>query len=359
MLFLDLCEDSNSLSFILFVKQIINLISIVVPIVLILMLSVEFLKMVFSSDDKVFSKGIKGIVTKAIAAVAIFFVPTLVNLLLSLMNRAAFNDSICWINAEESTIQSYRAVEEAQKKMEEEKIRAENEEAERVRKAKEEVREKTREENEKKAKEEAKKKKEEAYSSSGNSSSGSTSSGNTNTGGMNDCNGSYNGTKYNLTDQEISELARMVKGEYGSDLVGMKAVASHMANLYEYRKSNNATKGQSLYQYITTCGWYATARANVRLNPSYNDARAQQAVKDVLVNGNRTLPLYIDEFDMFPGDILGASMNDAASYQAGVTRLNNRYGSSGTYFCITRSGSDANIFFYTDGALRYKEKNGL
>ena len=179
-------------------------------------------------------------------------------------------------------------------------------------------------------------------------------------GGAGNCSGSYVGTKYSLTDAQKKKIAGMIMGEYSSDLNGMKAVASQMANLYEINTFNNATctKGKTFYEYITlpvgSCGWYATYDSA----PSTN-ANALKAVEDVLINGNRTLPLYIDEFDWYPNDILGASsISDSNSYTAGVTKLENKYGSKGTYYCITKASHDANIFFYTTKGENYRVAKG-
>ncbi len=179
-------------------------------------------------------------------------------------------------------------------------------------------------------------------------------------GGAGDCAGSYVGTKYSLTDAQKKKIAGMVIGEYGSDLNGMKAVASHMANLYEINLFNNSscTKGKTFYEYITSpvgsCGWYATYNAAPTTN-----ANALKAVEDVLINGNRTLPLYIDEFDWYPNDILGASsLSDSNSYKVGVTKLENKYDSKGTYYCITKASHDANIFFYTTRGENYRVAKG-
>lgn len=332
-MFLSICENSNALSAILFIKEIINVISIVVPIILIIMLSIELMKIVMGDADKSVSKVVKSITTKAIAAVCVFFVPTLINLLLSLLNNTSLSENLCWINADSSIIENYRLIEEAERKNEEEKLKQEKAKTEEERKRIADMGEQLRKENE------------ESAASKGK-------------GGWGDCKGSYKGTKYTLSNTEIVQLARMVKGEYGADIDGMKAVASHMANLYEIRKHNGYTHGQSLFSYITTCGWYATQR--IIYNSRYDDAKAQQAVRDVLVDGNRTLPLYIDEFDWFPGDIRGASSaSDADSYKPGVTKLYNVYGASGTYFCITKTSGDANIFFYTSTAEKYKKDMGL
>ena len=175
--------------------------------------------------------------------------------------------------------------------------------------------------------------------------------------GAGNCRGSYTGKKYSLTEVQKQKIAGMLIAEYSADIHGMKAVASQMANLYEINSyyDSDCTRNRTFYEYITNtgkCGWYASAD-----NASSSDTRALQAVEDVLINGNRTIPLYIDEFDMFPGDIIGA-YSDSSAYQVGVSKLRNKYGGVGTYYCITESSYDANIFFYTDAAEKYRVAKG-
>ena len=147
----------------------------------------------------------------------------------------------------------------------------------------------------------------------------------------------YKGEKYSLTKKQKEKLAAMIKAEFGGNLLGMKAVASHMANLYEHRKWRGSTT-KSFYNYITTTTWYAERTRNAT---SFNSS-ALKAVEDCIVNGNRILPLYIDEFDYFPYDI------------PDKTSIANVYGSKGTFWCLTiyESGK-GNIYFYTD--LKYRE----
>lgn len=166
----------------------------------------------------------------------------------------------------------------------------------------------------------------------------------------------YSGTRYNLTEAQKKKIAAMVYHEYSGDLVGMKAVASQMANLYEYGRYRGAgcTTSKSFYNYITSpvcsscCGWYATYKET-----TYNNL-ALQAVEDCIINGKRTLPLYIDEFDMFPGDII--SPLAFGQYKQGSSSIKGRWGGSGKFWCITKHGSDANLFYYSSDT--YKAKVG-
>ena len=65
-------------------------------------------------------------------------------------------------------------------------------------------------------------------------------------------------------------------------------------------------------------------------------------VKDVLVNGNRTLPLYVDEHDCFSDiqSISTGSVKDRNAYVQGKTVVKNRYGSTWTFWCFPDSKSD-------------------
>lgn len=272
-MFLNLCENSNILSVILLAKEIINLISIIVPIILILMMSVEIFKMVVSVDTNDFSDKIKKIIKKAVVAVLIFFIPTLVNLLLTMLNKDNYNETFCFVNATSETIADYRALEEARRVVEEEKIAAEQKKAEEARQAVTDLREQARIQNEKEA-EEAKK---------NNSSSSSSSS------------EVFGGTKYNLSESQLIALARVCKAEQGS-VTGAAAEASLMANLFEKASKSKYGEGaDGLYNYVRTSGWFANAAKHMDSGTYTPEILA--AVKDVLVNGNRTLPTNVVEHD--------------------------------------------------------------
>ena len=59
---------------------------IVIPIILIILGMVDLGKAVISSDNKEVSKAAKSLLMRCIAAVAIFFVPTVINLLINIAN---------------------------------------------------------------------------------------------------------------------------------------------------------------------------------------------------------------------------------------------------------------------------------
>ncbi len=161
----------------------------------------------------------------------------------------------------------------------------------------------------------------------------------------------YKGQGYDLTEAQKEKIAAMILGEYGSNLNGMKAVASQMANLYEYRKYTKSSCGnKTFYDYITSpkgdkCHWYSTAN-----KAPTNNADALLAVEDVIVNGNRTLPFYVDEFDMYPGEI--SPKLQPSEYVQGSTKITGAYGGSGKFWCVTPSKSGGNLFYYSSDSYK-------
>ena len=268
-----MCENSGVLSVVLLLKDVINFISIIVPIILILMVSVDVFKMV-GGDTNVYNQKIKGTIKKAIAAVLVFFVPTFVNLLLSLLGSDGYQTSFCWINANNETIAEVKELEEARRLIDEEKKAQEKKKADDERKAVEELREEARKENEKEA-EEAEK--------NNSSSSSSSPSGEV-----------FPSTKYDLTETQLIHLARVCKAEQGS-VAGAAAEATLMANLFESKGKNYGTGGDGLYNYVRTGRWFAHAADHMD-NGSYTP-EILAAVKDVLVNGNRVMPSNVVEHD--------------------------------------------------------------
>lgn len=160
-------------------------------------------------------------------------------------------------------------------------------------------------------------------------------------------------TKYKLTATQLQKLANLCVQEQGS-MDGVKAEASLMANLLETsvrRQEKYGTDGNGLYNYVRNGGWFYRA-AHFMDGPKVA-SKYVEAVRDVLVNGNRTLPQYVDEHDCF-SDILSistGSIRNRADYLSGVTIIKNKMGSTYTFYCFPASGSDP--FGYTKAAWDY------
>lgn len=157
----------------------------------------------------------------------------------------------------------------------------------------------------------------------------------------------YDGKKYKLTDSQVTKLARLCVQEQGAS--GAAAEASQMANNYEINA--NKTKYPTLYDYVRNGGWYYKA-AYYMDHGSASKATIEK-VRDVLCNGNRVLPLYIDEHDCI-SDIAWiknngkeVNKNNKSNYIPNVTIIHNKMGSTYTFYCFPAPGCDP--FGYTKG----------
>ncbi len=152
------CNDSALLSVIAMVKNILNILTLAIPIVLILMLSIDISKLVIDPNDSNRAKILKSIVNKAIATVVVFFLPTIVNMFMGAVGTDNFQKASCWKEATTENIEVLRQREKAVQ--EEEKAKRTREKEEQKLKREEETREieRKREIAEVKAKEEARKK---------------------------------------------------------------------------------------------------------------------------------------------------------------------------------------------------------
>lgn len=180
----------------------------------------------------------------------------------------------------------------------------------------------------------------------------------------------YPGTKYNLTDDQKEVIARMILCEDGTE-EGIRAVASQMGNLYEYysweaqKGDSYAQKlvgGRTFYEFITLksqasggIGWYASADVYRQKEGDWYDTNqiplAISVVEDCIINGNRTLPLYINEFDGFSEFSKSTQQKIKNEYVSGVTKMNGTQGGNGIFYALIND----NVFFYSDEYKTYIE----
>ena len=147
-----------------------------------------------------------------------------------------------------------------------------------------------------------------------------------------------------MTREQLEQIARLCVQEQGGSEAGVKGEASLMANLA--RKH-----GREVYEYVRNSEWFSKAKYWMQ----YGSATQEQVdwVADVLINGNATLPPYVDEHDCF-SDIRSIStgdVRDRSAYIKDVTVIRNRYGATYTFYCFLHAHSDP--FGYTS---KSKEK---
>ena len=156
-MFLESCGSYNMLSSMLFMKSAVEIISMSVFLLLIIFVGIELAKIVLDPNTDMTKKRVKSIITKFVAGAIVFFIPTLVNILITNLDAVGNKTSYCWKVASSDMLEVYKNAEEVKQKAEDEKAKKENEKAEVERQTVQKIKEAAAERNRKKAEEERKK----------------------------------------------------------------------------------------------------------------------------------------------------------------------------------------------------------
>lgn len=84
------CEDTANIWQLL--GHVVTVIKIIIPLMLIILGMVDLGKAVVSSDEKAISKSVGSLIKRFIAAIIVFFVPTIVSALFSAISLVNLND---------------------------------------------------------------------------------------------------------------------------------------------------------------------------------------------------------------------------------------------------------------------------
>jgi len=115
------CANPDILKIIMFIQELLKIVFFIVPIGLMVMLAIDLIKNVMASKDDEQKKNISLAVKRAIFCIAIFFVPTIVNVVNSLLIEVGVGESFvcCLENANSEYIEerteaiAYKLYEEA------------------------------------------------------------------------------------------------------------------------------------------------------------------------------------------------------------------------------------------------------
>lgn len=164
---------------------------------------------------------------------------------------------------------------------------------------------------------------------------------------------------YKLSSDKLKQIARLCVQEQGC-IAGVKAEASQAANLLETNAVYRKKYGSDIYTFMRNSGWYY--KASYFMDNGTASDSAIEAVKDVLINGKRVFPQYVDEHDCL-ADIkwvktngLFINKNDKSKYVQGKTVIANNMGSTYTFWAFPAPGCDP--FGYTTDAYDYVMNNG-
>lgn len=97
-------QDSTLVNVIAIVRLVMNIICIAVPIIMILMGTIDLFKAVTAGKDEDIKKKQKALITRIIAGVLVFLVPTIVSVIMNLIGVSSWR--ACWNNAAKGNFKS-------------------------------------------------------------------------------------------------------------------------------------------------------------------------------------------------------------------------------------------------------------
>ncbi len=334
------CENPYVLKIILFGSNFIKIFYYLIPVILIVMLSIDFSKnVIFANDQSLVQKNVQTAIKRVIYIIVLFLVPTIVSAVLNLVensNTFATNIIKSYNSCIENTkkIPYYERMFKYKVEQEEKKLNEKEKEISAAKKQETERKELFAEKLKYKVRNKLNIKK--------NSTSNYVGIGQ-----------AYN----DLSEEEILKIASLCQQEQGS-AVGAAAEAELMANKYEL--ASTKSKFKNLYDYVRNNNeanpgswWWKAGEFMDKMNASPD---ILSAVKDVIVNGKRTMPPYINEHDGFKdiSSISTGSVYNRADYHPNETIVYNNMGSKYTFYSFPTETSDP--FGYTDSA--YNKLNG-
>ncbi len=100
---LENCNDVSLMNILVIVKNILTIIQIVVPILLLMFATIQFIQLVKNPEE---NNGIKKVIHKFLAAVIVFFIPMTVNVVMGMLGETT-DISKCWNTAKSTGKASY------------------------------------------------------------------------------------------------------------------------------------------------------------------------------------------------------------------------------------------------------------
>lgn len=105
MFILDACNNIGMLKILMFIKIIMNIIFIIVPIGMIIMISIDFSKNIFNVEENNIKSNNKKIINRIISVILMFMVPYIINLVMHIIGNLDVYIAICYNNASKERIE--------------------------------------------------------------------------------------------------------------------------------------------------------------------------------------------------------------------------------------------------------------
>ena len=100
------CDNASFLATVLFIKKLVKILSIVIPVILVLLLSMDMAKAVIASDDNQIKKTQSLAIKRIIYSLIIFFVPIVVNATFNFLGEKGVEGLACYNNADDVVVET-------------------------------------------------------------------------------------------------------------------------------------------------------------------------------------------------------------------------------------------------------------
>jgi len=120
MYFLNACENPDILRIVYFLLKIMDLIFLVVPIILVVYITIDIIKIIIgANNDKTLKDKHKSIINRIIFALFLFFVPTIVTVVMNVLSVAGVSTDYqsCIDNANKESINFYQQIKDEEEKL--------------------------------------------------------------------------------------------------------------------------------------------------------------------------------------------------------------------------------------------------
>ena len=121
MYFFNICENPDILRVIYFGSKLLDLVFFIIPFLLIVMITIDLVKIVIgANDEKNIRTNRKTIINRLIYAMLLFFVPTIVSVVMNLLGDVNFNSGYqqCLNNANKISINHFQEIKDANEQFE-------------------------------------------------------------------------------------------------------------------------------------------------------------------------------------------------------------------------------------------------
>lgn len=132
-MFLKACTDPGFVASISLVKDLFEIVCILIPLFLIVLVGYDLFKIVTSQEKNIEEKRINKIIVRFVAATVVFFIPLLVNMLMTTLGTTKVMNTECWQNANATQVKILKAQRDAEIQAAKDKNNAENVAAAKVR----------------------------------------------------------------------------------------------------------------------------------------------------------------------------------------------------------------------------------